>query len=86
MAVALEGSYLHLWYLCDCEHATDEEAGQDIVMHKVSSHPYFYLNTHKRLHVMPVSINFCCIVLTSCREIASHEPKDTLTKSYLDAL
>ena len=42
-------------------------------MHKVLSHPHFHLSTHKKLHVVPVSINVWCIVLISCRGMASHE-------------
>lgn len=36
-------AYLHLWYLCDGQHATDEEAGQHVVVCEIFSHPDLHL-------------------------------------------
>ena len=39
-------SYLHLRYLCNRKHATDEETREDVVMHKILSNPDLHLKAH----------------------------------------
>ena len=36
--------YLHLWYLGDCEHAADEEARENVIVHQILSHPDLHLS------------------------------------------
>ena len=37
-------AYLHLRYLGDCQHAADEEARENIIMHQILSHPDLHLS------------------------------------------